>query len=281
MTALNAKILTEKSKTLGDMFFDDKLIVFSLKDNKTKNWAIKAYDIEKAELTTLLDEGLFSNFHVYGGGAFLFKKGCLYYCKDEDQNLYRKELESNTEKKVLSLHATSFLGDYDSFEDDVFCLERELLEDGETHNLLYIDTKNGESKRIQSHADFYSSPKISNCGRYLAWLEWQNPNMPWQQCHLFCALWDRQSKTLKEKKIITNSAASFQPSWHSDRFLYFTNDKDGYWNLYRYSIDDSRYEKLFSEPIDCGRPHWTYGSCVYDFISQDEILFSFVRDGLL
>ena len=280
MKTLQANILTKKSQSLGDIFFEDDLLVFSLKTHETKNWAIKAYQKDKKDFTTVLEEGLFSNFHVYGGGAFLFKEGFLYYCK-EDKSLYKKELKSNVEKKVWIPQSQSYLGDYDAKESHIFCVERELLDEGdESQHILYIDSKTGKSLRVQSDADFYSSPKISHCGRYLAWLEWQNPNMPWELSKLCYAVWDKDSKTLSVPIKVTNKGASFQPSWQSDGFLYYVNDESGYWNLYRYSPTDYCSERLFNERFDCGRPHWTYGSRVYDFLNKDEIILSFVREGL-
>src|SRR5262249_57707384 len=60
--------------------------------------------------------------------------------------------------------------------------------DGEPVNAIVAVDLGGGSRPghvLASGHDFYASPRLSPDGRWLAWLAWDHPNMPWNGTRLY------------------------------------------------------------------------------------------------
>src|SRR4029453_987682 len=59
--------------------------------------------------------------------------------------------------------------------------------DGEPVNAIVavdLGDRGGPGHVLASGHDFYASPRLSPDGRWLAWLAWDHPNMPWNGTRL-------------------------------------------------------------------------------------------------
>ena len=50
-----------------------------------------------------------------------------------------------------------------------------------------------------------------------------------------------------------------EPCWQQDGSLTFISDRDGWWNLYRWSPDDEIVQSLVEVDADIGVPQWMLG----------------------
>lgn len=129
--------------------------------------------------------------------------------------------------------------------------------------------------------DFYSSPRWSPSGRYLAWIQWKHPSMPWQGselCTIAVTIGDDgklapQANTLQKVAGQVGFAESVaQPRWALPKTgaperLVFLDDKSGFYELYSYEPEGSKAVKpLLAEPTNRDNgSEWTTCRALYFF----------------
>ena len=126
---------------------------------------------------------------------------------------------------------------------------------------------------LASGHDFYSSPRLSPDGRWLAFLAWDHPNMPWMGTGLY-VLQLNQPDT--EPLLIAGGEREsvFQPEWAPDgSALYFVSDRSGWWNLYRQK-SRTPTEPLAVMEAEFGKPQWVFGMSTYAFAGGDRLVCS-------
>ncbi|CAG8929365.1 unnamed protein product [Penicillium salamii] len=136
------------------------------------------------------------------------------------------------------------------------------------HNtLVAIDIESGAETTIAKGDDFYSHPKFDSQGKYLSWIQWSHPDMPWTGTVLYFAEWD--GSALKNVTRIAGEAQKesiAQPKWGLDGMLYFASDRTGYWQLYSFNVKDHSV-RPFSFPglenSDFAIAEWKLGSSTY------------------
>lgn len=93
--------------------------------------------------------------------------------------------------------------------------------------------------------DFYAAPRVDPLGRYLAWITWDRPDMPWDATSLWVAELElgcelgKPSMHLGPPMLAAGGPAEhvsvLQPRWARDGSLWFVGDRSGWWNLARIS----------------------------------------------
>ena len=179
-----------------------------------------------------------SKVQGYGGGAFCVQEGVIYFVNDRDQRIY---VQRQGKMPVALTPVGNYThGDliFDCKRQRIICVREELIP-GEiyprTQIIAICDCEFPKVKVLIEGADFYASPRLSNCGFFLAWISWQFPHMPWNQSSLHLA-------TLTETGVIhktiqlagAKDESIIEPLWGDDGTLYFLSDRNGWWNPYRY-----------------------------------------------
>jgi dipeptidyl aminopeptidase/acylaminoacyl peptidase len=213
--------------------------------------------------------------HEYGGGAWtLVGDDLVLFVNFADQRLYRQRL--GEEPMPISPEPESPAGrryaDCRVTPDGrtVVCV-REAHGEGEAENQivsLAIDGS-GEPEVLVAGRDFYSFPRISPDGQWLAWTCWDHPNMPWDGTELWVAPLDDPA----DARLVAGgpSESVFQPEWSPEGQLHFVSDRDGWWNLYR-TGGDGGIEQLTHEEADLGHPQWLFGGSTYTFLEGGGIV---------
>lgn len=212
--------------------------------------------------------------HEYGGGAFTVKNDVIYASSGKDHKIYKiyqGQLEPITDGKTR----------FADFTLSPFGLvavgELHAAKNGEENFLALIDIQTGAYKKIATGYDFYAFPTLSPDGKKLAWISWNQPDMPWTNTMLYTA--DLHSDGLHNiVKVAGNqNEAIFQPQFGPDNTLYFVSDRDsGWWNIHR--LQNGNIENIAPIAAEVAEPLWTFGRSTYAFLG-DKILFTYNQAG--
>jgi dipeptidyl aminopeptidase/acylaminoacyl peptidase len=220
--------------------------------------------------------------HEYGGGAVAVRGMTAVVSNFADQRLYRVEGRGTP----IAITPGTADGSH-RYADGViapdatqFVCVRERHEPGGVMNeivSLPIDGSAPPRVLVSGH-DFFSTPRISPDGRQLAWLAWDDPNMPWDGTELFVAERRRDGTLADPTRIAGGREESvFQPAWSPGGTLHFVSDRTGWWNLYR--ARSGIVEALAPMEAEFGLPQWSFGLSTYTFLGDGRIACFYIRDG--
>ena len=223
--------------------------------------------------------------HEYGGGAYLADGKTLFASSFEDQRLYR--IESGADPVAISpepeIPAGLRYADGRLSVDHnwIYCVRERHAPDGSVENELVALSPTGDSEPrvIATGRDFYAFPRPSPDGGRLAWLEWDQPNMPWDGTELWTAEIGAGGGLERPRQMAGGSNESiFQPEWGPDGTLHFVSDRSGWWNLYRWRRDGA--QALAPMEAEFGSPMWVFVLSQYTFLPDGEIACIYSQDGL-
>jgi dipeptidyl aminopeptidase/acylaminoacyl peptidase len=222
-----------------------------------------------------------TSVHEYGGGSFTVSNGSIYFSNFSDQHMYR--LKPGSRPQPIAFMEQMRYADYviDHRHNRVICVrEDHTHSDLEPVNTLVGVSLDGSGKSqvLVSGNDFYSSPRLSPDGSWLAWLTWNHPNMPWNNTELWIGKIGEHGSIIQSQCITGNTYESiFQPEWSPDGILHFVSDRTGWWNLYRWQ--DGMAVALHEMEGEFGVPQWAFGYSTYAFVSSHAIVCSFIKQG--
>jgi dipeptidyl aminopeptidase/acylaminoacyl peptidase len=228
--------------------------------------------------------GVGSRVHEYGGGAYLIADGGAWCCNADDQRLYwiagdpggaavpvdpppvrpgavryadlRLDPGGRRIWGVRERHGTD-----DGVRDD-----------GVRNDVVAIPAIAGVGPPTQVTAgwDFYSSPRPSPDGRWLAWICWNAPLMPWDGAFLYVARLE-PGGGLGEPVLVAGGLdeSVCQPEWSPDGTLHFISDRAGWWNLYAWR--DGVTLPVVRCEAELAVAPWEFGYATYAFLDEDRI----------
>lgn len=213
--------------------------------------------------------------HEYGGGAFVVGSDAVYFCNDADQRIYRQE--SNAAPIAITPPGKRRYADLILDERNnaliTVCENHEVAENEAENTLIQINLSTGEVATLASGDDFYSSPRLSQDGKQLAWLSWRHPDMPWDSTELWLGTRGRNGKLSNIKRIAGGNGESiFQPEWSPAGELFFVSDRSGWWNIYR--VHDNETEAVCPMAAEFGLPQWVFGLSTFAFVDSQRIVSS-------
>ena len=127
-------------------------------------------------------------------------------------------------------------------------------------------------------SDFYSSPRLSPDGAWLAWLSWNHPNMPWDGTALSIAPIERDASIGIATLVAGGVDESIvQPEWSPDGLLHFVSDRSGWWNLY--VRRNGAVHPLCPMDAEFASPPWIFGVSAYAFAGALGIVSAYARRG--
>lgn len=239
----------------------------------------RGVDGEMRELLAA-DGSVRTRVHEYGGGALAARGQRIIFSSDRDRRLHTMELDG-TGQRALTPEGPFSWSDADISPDDRFliCVREDHSQPGEpTNELVRIALDGSEISTIVSGRDFVAAPRISPDGRKLAWIAWDHPNMPWDDSELWQVSIDTDGQPGTPEHVAGGTNESvFQPEWSPDGVLHFVSDANGWWNLYR--LEETGARNLCPKEAEFGLPQWVFGMRTYSFITGNEILCTFGKDG--
>ena len=219
--------------------------------------------------------------HEYGGGAYKVNEGIVYFASFADQRLYKmrpsEEPRPITPKTQLRYADLAF----DNRRGRIICNREDHREKGRepVNTIVSMDLEGQDPKVIISGNDFYSSPRINPDGKYLAWITWNHPYMPWDKTELWVGRL-RKDGSVEEPVLVAGEQEEsvVQPSWSPNGVLHFVSDRSNWWNIYRWH--DNEVEPLHRLDAEFAIPHWIFAQSNYDFESEKSIICSYTKNGV-
>ena len=138
--------------------------------------------------------------HEYGGGAILGHNRTLFFSSFDDGRLYAQQ--PGQDPIALTPAAVGPRVGYADFRFDgqraqLIAVEEAHQVNGEAQarlvaiSLAPLSGGSPEVTELVSGEDFFSSPRLSPDGKWMTWLTWTHPNMPWDGTKLWVAEVDR------------------------------------------------------------------------------------------
>ena len=220
---------------------------------------------QPAEELTPGSWNLRSRVHEYGGGSMALGhrgdgSGVAVFSHDGDRCLWLLELDSSDcQPRRISPPGAYGGGLIDAGHDRwIGVLESGSDAGAGRDQLVAVGLEGGEPKPLVEPADFCGYPALSPSGEALAWVEWQQPFMPWERSQLWLGQFDAAGQ-LSRRRLAAGSGVElnpnisvFQPLWCGPH-LVVSNDRSGFWNLEQ--LDNA--EGLDAETLNAEAPlHW-------------------------
>lgn len=229
--------------------------------------------------------------HEYGGGAWFTGGHDVYFSHDDDQRLYRLPahvLDSRVERIPVPLtpapptrHALRY-ADGRETPDGVWVMvvREDHRAPGEATNELVAIAADGSSATgdgptvLVSGPDFVAAPRISPDGRWLAWIQWNHPNMPWDGTEL-CAAPLFDGARIGNVQVVAGSDAEsvIGHDWTSEGRLVYSTDASGWWNLHAWTPgSDTSAPMTTCRGSEIGSPPWVFGLCPWVEVGEGRLV---------
>ncbi len=231
-----------------------------------------------------------SRVHEYGGGAFGIHQGDLWFIHQPDQQVYYLANGTTEPQALTAIPSCRFTnGAWDRARHRLIFVQEE-HHDQDTINSLVAIPCDPESSPLHATiplvtgADFYSSPTLSPDGRWLAWLSWNHPQLPWDGCELWVAPCLEDGALGKAILVAGGKSESVgQPRWLDGQTLLFISDRSGWGNLYQWKTGEpDQISALINPPLtlEFGLPHWVFGQSSYGIICSEQLICAVRHRGL-
>lgn len=216
----------------------------------------------------------------YGGGDFTLGDGHVYFAEADSGRLFRQSIADG---HVMPI--TPAFGNYASPQlspDGRWVLFVHTYESQDS--LGIIDSKGKDwPQKLVAGDDFYMQPVWHSDGEQIAWIAWDQPNMPWDGTFLRLGRLSFPEGSLPVMDSIETitgdqSTSIFQPQFAPNgHLLAYASDASGWWQLYVYDLEKGDHRRITSEAADHGSPAWVQGLRTYGFSPDSEKLI-FIRN---
>lgn len=222
-----------------------------------------------------------SRLHGYGGGAFSTDGAAVVFVHDGDRQLWCVDWPAPDAPLPAPRRLTAppelAEGQRDgrAFGDGLIDGRRRrwlgVLEENGRDRLAAVSLAGGAPQTLHQARDFCGSPVLSPCGGHLAWLEWQQPFMPWERSELWLGRLAEDGSLTDVRRLAGSDGAAargesiVQPLWAGTDLL-VARDGGGWWTLCRFA---NAARSTGSEPLvadtplaleaDFGVPPWVAG----------------------
>lgn len=220
-----------------------------------------------------------TSIHAYGGGAYAHTPTGLVVVSADDQRLHR--VDHDGAARPITPPSDHRYGDLRPLDGTALVCVRE--RPGGPDDLVVLPVDGSAPPRaVQEEHDFYAFPTPSSVGRRLAWITWDDPNLPRDGSDLWVAdlLGTGPDIRLGPVRHVAggHDESVTQPEWGPDGTLYFISDRSGWWNLHRER--DGRVEPVLAMHAEFADAPWELDYSTYAFLADGSIACRYRQQGL-
>ena len=214
--------------------------------------------------------------HEYGGGAWWLGRDAVYVANWSDQRLYRLAGDGTAVPLTPEPPRPRAWRYADGVEHPdggwVVCVRERHVDDGgaaldeAVNELVAIptDQPGSEARPLEAdadRADFVAAPRVSPDGRWMSWIRWNHPDMPWDGTELCVAPVFNGLRLGNVQVVAGGRGEAIQgPNWTSTGDLVFSTDRSGFWNLHAWTPGSDADRALTSlDGSEIGGPQWVFG----------------------
>ncbi len=202
-----------------------------------------------------------SSVHEYGGGAWAHGDGVLFFVERGDGRVWALTPGDPEPHALTPAAAGVRYGGLRWQHGTLLAVEEDESDAEITHTIVRI-SPGGALEHLVSGSDFVAQPALSPDRTRLAWVAWNNPDMPWDRTEVRVATLDELPVT--EWESITSGASSaLQPEWDGPDALTYLDDVSDRWNIWRRELNEDAPEQLVPADADTGDALWVLGTRWY------------------
>ena len=108
--------------------------------------------------------------------------------------------------------------------------------------------------------DFFAFPAPSPDGKWLAWICWNHPHMPWDGTELRVAPIEKDLPAKGRPLMGGQRESVLAPLWRDNSSLYVATDWPGWWNIYQVGVAGEPPLALFPADEEFAGPLWRLGA---------------------
>lgn len=224
-----------------------------------------------------------SKVHEYGGGAFVVSDNNLYFVNNKCQQVYHLNILTGVVSELTNtpnLRYGNLTWDNHHRRLIAVCEDHSQNSQAPTNTLVSIDIEHTASNPtvLVSGYDFYAYPTPSENGKRLAYIAWNNPNMPWQNSALWCSTLTGTGEVKTSEIIPTGNSAVFQPLWLNPRTLVWVDDSSGWWNIHKWDANFRTARTVLSMEAEFATPLWTLNMSTIAKLDDSTLLTAYTQD---
>ncbi|HEX4098368.1 MAG TPA: prolyl oligopeptidase family serine peptidase, partial [Caulobacteraceae bacterium] len=241
-----------------------RVVAMTLEDDEPKPLTAAPYSLR-------------TRVHEYGGAPFVVADGVLYFSNFADQRLHA--LVDGGEAQPLTPEGYRYADAAALPGGGLVAVREDHTHPGEVKNAIArLSGVAGDPGRVLFGAsDFVAFPRPSPDGKRLAFIAWDQPNMPWDTTSLYVG--ELADGALQDLKLIAggDQESVIDPKWSADGVLHFISDRSGFWNLY--SWDGREVRLVLARDAEFGGPLWVFGQSSYALFPDGRILACYGEGG--
>ena len=221
-----------------------------------------------------------SQVHEYGGISWLGLmhdgKAMLAFVNKADQRIYMTEPKG--EPRPLSPESPAGQShryiEMIAVSHEIWCIREVHTEGRLERSLIALSLKSdgvATLRILDASSHFYAHPRISADGRYLSWIAWEHPQMPWDGTEVRVA--EVSNGQLINVQVLAGDVQTscLSPEWGPNNELYFICDKSGWWNLWQVDLK-GKLTHLIEEATEWGFPLWQLGMRALSILPDGHVL---------
>ena len=279
---ITSDLIVSKNIGIGSIAIDRQNIYWLEKrpQEKGRNSLVAYLDGQEKNLTPA-PLSVRTKVHEYGGGAYAIAGDTVYFSNYEDSRIYQQKFDGKPYPLTDKPHRRYADLIVDRVRNRLICVCEETSDpNAEAENrIVAIDLSTGTVRVLIEGSNFYAAPRLSPDGKYLAWLSWNHPDMPWDSSYLWLAEIGSDGSILEPELVAGGKDESIcEPKWSSDGRLYFVSDRTNWWNIYRRNLDGT-VEILHEMAAEFAYPHWVFGLSTYALVGSELAVCAYSQNG--
>jgi dipeptidyl aminopeptidase/acylaminoacyl peptidase len=281
-SSINADYLTAQSVRYSEVKLDDdKIYWLETRPNEKGRSVLVCYEKERMHEVLPSSISVRTRAQEYGGSCYCLEEKAIYFVNDQDQAIYQFNRDNCLIQQISPKGPYRYADLIIDQQHQQLIAVREHNQNNNSHTIseiIAINLRDNSSRILITGDDFYSNPEVSPCGKYLSYLSWNHPQMPWDGSCCFIADINSQGEITSKKCIAGSTTESiFQPQWSPSGQLYFVSDRSNWWNIYLW--DGSQTKCIHQMNAEFATPQWVFGMSTYGFLSNNEIFCCYTQKG--